>query len=137
MIRPPQRSTLFPYTTLFRSSRHANLAVSTPAPPLPSQIGPFDSSSLNVALTGMTSLAALGSTLTLSSLPILAGDAGDAVRTTASLWSSDRPPNCMANGTPSRGSALGILTFEAALMFDLTTILDGIMPDVSPYASFL
>src|SRR6266508_5589006 len=33
MIRRPPRSTLFPYTTLFRSGRSAPPAVATPPPP--------------------------------------------------------------------------------------------------------
>src|SRR3712207_7930638 len=35
MIRRPPRSTLFPYTTLFRSAKPPVAAPSTPAPPAP------------------------------------------------------------------------------------------------------
>src|SRR2546430_1626332 len=38
MIRRPPRSTLFPYTTLFRSARHGTLIGFLPSPELPEKV---------------------------------------------------------------------------------------------------
>src|SRR2546430_8540748 len=55
MIRRPPRSTLFPYTTLFRSAAAAELAIAIVADPVPEQNFFARSDQLNFARIGVPS----------------------------------------------------------------------------------
>src|SRR2546429_9429150 len=54
MIRRPPRSTLFPYTTLFRSSVQATPAPATPAPPAARVLGLVKTFGTATALAGIS-----------------------------------------------------------------------------------
>src|SRR4051812_49992955 len=53
MIRRPPRSTLFPYTTLFRSSSTGTVATTTPTPPGSIEASAASTSRLNAAEASM------------------------------------------------------------------------------------
>src|SRR3712207_7438546 len=66
MIRRPPRSTLFPYTTLFRSGEFGTVAVPQQDGVLPSSAFTPDGGTLVTALPEMASLNLKGSVRTLS-----------------------------------------------------------------------